>query len=135
MKVALLLLAVIQLCACSMSKDTGVAEQAVKQFHEQMAAAQDDGIYDAADSRYKQAVTKEVSHGFLSRVRRKMGAITSTTRTGFRVNVTTSGNFVTLQYKTQCANGEMDETFVWNVENAQAQLVKYNVNSPAMLTD
>jgi uncharacterized lipoprotein YajG len=135
MKTVFLLIALLPFCACSVSKDTTAAVQAVKQFHEQFGSAQDDAIYDAADSQYQHAISKEVSRGFLARVRRKMGAIKSTSQTSYYVNMTTGGIFITLQYKTQCANGKMDESFVWHMENDQARLVRYNVNSPLLLAD
>jgi hypothetical protein len=41
-----------------MSSDTAIAAQAVERFHGQLAAGQDDAIYDAADPAYRQAVTR-----------------------------------------------------------------------------
>ncbi len=131
----ILLIAAAQLCSCSMSKDMTMAEQAVAQFHERLNNQQDDAIYDAADAAYKNAITRETNHGFLSRIRRKLGTIKTSSKTNFRLNIDTNGTFVNLAYKTECANGEADETFVWRVEGGHVTLVGYHVNSPLMLTD
>jgi hypothetical protein len=133
---ASVLWALVLICSCSTSRDVDIARGAVEQFHQQLAAQQDDSIYDAADDHaYKQSVSRETNHGFLSRIRRKMGAFKSSTNTSYFVNASTNGTFVRLQYKTQCANGELDEGFVWRVEGGRAILVRYEANSPLLLTD
>lgn len=134
-KYAASLLAALLLCSCSMSRDRDIARRAVEQFHQRLAAGQDDTVYDAADPIYKQSVSREINHGLLWRIRRKMGSCQGSENTRYFVNAGTSGTFVTLQYRTKCANGELDEEFVWHVEEEGAALVSYRANSPLLLAD
>ncbi len=118
-----------------MSKDVDIARRAVEQFHRQIAAGQDDAIYDETDSAYKESMSPEAHEGFFARIRRKMGAFKNSTNTGYFINTSTTGTLVRLQYKTQCANGELGEGFVWRIEGERAILVRYEANSPLLLTD
>lgn len=63
-KYAAVVIAAFLLCACSMSKDAAIAEQGVGAFHRELAAGQDDVIYESADPAFRKSVSKEVSHGF-----------------------------------------------------------------------
>lgn len=130
------LLTLLVLLSCLSSKQVDIARRAVEQFHQEVATGQDDAIYDAADDHaYKESVSRETNRGFFSRVRRKMGACTRSTETNYFIDAGTAGTFVRLRYKTQCANGELDELFVWRIEGDRAILVRYEANSPLLLTD
>ena len=130
-----LLLGALAFCGCSTSKDVDVASRAVRQFHEQVNAGQDDAIYTAADATYKEAMTRDTNRSFFSRIRRKLGAFKKGERTGYLVNATTNGTFVRFHYKTHCVGGELEEEFVWRVEADRAILVRYEANSPLLLTN
>ncbi len=123
------------LCACSMSKEVDIARRAADQFHQQIAAGQEDAIYNATDPAYKEFMSREAHDGFFARIRRKMGGFKGSTNTGYFINASTTGTLVRLQYKTQCANGELDEGFVWRIEGERAILVRYEANSRLLLTD
>ena len=128
-------LVVLLLCTCSISKDADIGRQGVEQFHKQFTAQQDDAIYDAADPAFRRSLSREVSHEFFSRIRRKMGACQDSKEINYLVNESTSGTFVTLHYQTKCANGELNEQFVWRISRGQALLVGYRANNPRLLTD
>lgn len=123
------------LCSCSIGKDAGIGRLGVEQFHKQFAAQQDDAIYDAADPAFRRSLSREVSHKFFSRIRRKMGACQDSKETNYFVNEGTSGTFVTLNYQTKCAYGELIEQFVWRINGGHALLVGYRANNPRLLTD
>ncbi len=123
------------LVSCGSGKDFRTASAAVEQFHRQIAAEQDDAIYDAADARWKQAIDRQTSHKFFSRLRRRMGNCFQATNSSYRINFTTSGTFVNLQYATKCDQGNLDENFSWHISDGKAYLVAYNANSPLLLTD
>jgi len=131
----LLLLAAACLTSCGTGKDLSVAQQAVEQFRRQLAAEQDDVIYDAADATWRAAIDRETSHKFFARLRRKLGSYGQSQNTGFNVNFSTTGTFVALRFKTRCANGELDENFTWRVSGGHAFLTGYNVVSPLLLSD
>lgn len=120
------------LCACSMSKDVDIARQAVKQFHQQVSERQDDAIYDATEPAYKESMSREAHDQFFARIRHKMGTFKGSTNTGYFVNASTTGTLVRLQYKTRCANGELNEGFVWRIEGEHAILVRYEASSPLL---
>lgn len=128
-------LGVLLLCSCSIGKDADIGRQGVEQFHKQFTAQQDDAIYDAADPAFRRSLSREVSHEFFSRIRRKMGACLDSKETSYFVNDSTSGTFATLHYQTKCANGELNEQFVWRISKGHALLVSYSANNPRLLTD
>jgi hypothetical protein len=118
-----------------MSRDVDIARRAVEQFHQQVATRQDDAVYDATDPAYKESMSRESHRGFFERIRRKMGILQSSKNTGYVANSATNSTFVRLRYKTQCANGELDEVFVWRIERGRAVLVRYEASSPLLSTD
>jgi hypothetical protein len=128
------LLGLVVMSSCSMSKDIDTARRAVGQFHKQMAAGKDDAIYKEADRSYRQAMTREAHDAFFARIRRKMGRFESSTNTGYFIDVGTKGTLVSLRYKTQWANGDLDERFVWRLYGGRAFLVRYEASSPLLLT-
>jgi len=120
---------------CNPVKDIGIATAAVDDFHRQAAAQQDDAIYAGATDRFRTATTQNSWHGMLSRIRRKLGACVEFKTTGWLVSVNTSGYHVTLNSHCECAQGPLDERFVWTVEGNQAKLDEYTVQSPVLATD
>lgn len=128
-------LAAACLASCSLSKDLATARQAVDGFHQKLMKAQDDAIYDGAHASYRSTVSRETNRGLFARIRRKMGAFADSTNTQYLTNASTSGTFVTLHYTTKCANGDLEEQFVWRVDAGEARLVSYRANSPLLLTD
>ena len=118
--------------ACS-GADTGAAEQEVARFHQRLAAGEVDSIWASAGPDMKKAGTKAEFDAFLNAVRRKLGKVRSTERTGWRVNYGTSGGTVELAYSTQFEHGAGTEQFVFSTGEPPA-LVGYHVNSPALIT-
>ena len=55
-------------------------------------------------------------------------------RQTWNINYHTSGTFATLVYKTQYAEGEATETFVYRIKDETALLAGYHVNSNALIT-
>ena len=121
------------LCACSMSADTAIAEQAVPRFHEQLDAARFDSIYDASGDELKKASTEKDFVALLEAVHRKLGNTKSSEKTGWNVNYQTSGSFVTLGYKTSFDGGDAQEQFVYRLQDKAALLVGYHINSTALI--
>ena len=130
-----LLLLLLVLCGCSAKVDYQAAKAASDNFHQQMAAANYGAIYDSSSSEFRSSASRETIVGFLQRINRKLGACGEASQQGFNVNYNTSGKFVTLSYSRKCANAALEEQFVWRVEGNKALLVRYNANSPVLLTD
>jgi hypothetical protein len=134
-RLAFTLLIVSIVGACANGQDTRAAEKVVTTFREQMATAALGDIYDAAAADWKKAVSRSDSDAFLGAVNRKLGAVKSTTRTGWRDNYSTDGHVVILQYHTEFEHGGGDETFTVRVDGDNGQLAGYNINSMAMLVN
>ncbi|HYL94140.1 MAG TPA: hypothetical protein VEW69_13395 [Alphaproteobacteria bacterium] len=120
---------------CSATAKIEDARKASETFHQNMSSGNYDVIYDSATKEFKAAGTRDQLVGFLKRVNRKMGTCTETTPGGWNINATTSGTFVTLGYTRNCANGKLEEQFIWKMENGKPMLQRYNANNPTLLTD
>jgi len=122
-------------CGCSAKADIKEAGKAVDQFHQQMSAGEYDAIYDSATNSFRAAGSRNEMQEFLKRVNRKMGACTDARQKHWNINATTSGRFIQLGYIRKCANGDLQELFVWKMENGRPALQGYNVTSPLLLAD
>lgn len=129
----LLISLLLLLSACSMSKDTSVAEAEVPHFHSSLDAGKFDEIYDAAADELKTAATKQDFVILLSAIHRKLGQVAKSEKQTWHVDYNTAGNFVTLVYNTTFTNGTGAEQFVYKLHDGQASLVGYHINSNALL--
>ena len=78
--------------ACGMSDAKVHAEPGVAAFHEQLDAADYDGIWNGAHEDFRKASGKEAYQKFVEAVHRKLGNVKSTKNAGWQVN---NYNFVT----------------------------------------
>jgi outer membrane murein-binding lipoprotein Lpp len=131
----LALLSPLLLAGCSASANIDSAKAGVQQFHSMMNASQFQAVYDQSDAAMKQATPADRMFKFLSAVHRKLGAAGPSSLQNWYVNYTTSGQFVTLNYKTTFASGFGDENFIYRVDNGVAKLVGYHINSDALITN
>lgn len=122
------------LSACSMSKDTSLAEAKIPSFHALLNAGDFDELYEKAAKELKNAATKQDFVKLLSVVHGKLGQVTKSENQTWQVNYNTSGSFVTLVYNTTFTNGSGTEQFVYKISNGQALLVGYHINSNALIT-
>lgn len=124
------------LSACSAVQGVENAESAVTRFHASYDQAQFAQIYSAASPALREVSSQQDFLKFMGAVHRKLGKVKDTARTGSHVNVHTStGLRVTLVYHTNFERGAADEQFVWQVKGDSAQLVGYNINSPALVVN
>lgn len=120
--------------SCSFTKGKAHAERAVEKFHRQFNAAQYNEIYRQGDVKFKEAVTEDEFTEVLEAVHRKLGAVEKTTLTGWRVNATPMGTIATVGYDTQFVEGKGTEQFSFLISGEQASLLRYDVNSPLLIT-
>jgi hypothetical protein len=130
---AIVLLAALS--GCNLSKNLDEAKRATEHFHEQLAAGEDEAIYDQATPAFQDTLRRDVAKGYFARIRRKMGTCGSSQSTDISMNTNTQGTFVTLGFETHCSAGQLAESFVWLMENGQARLQSYNASSAALLVD
>jgi hypothetical protein len=127
--------AVISLCSCSLSGNYSDAVNATKIFHGHMDGGDYTAVYDAATKGFQASGTRDNLIGFLTRVNRKLGKCGEATAAFGGYQATTSGTFVTMTSSRVCTNGTLNEQFVWLMIEGKATLLKYNANSPLLLTD
>lgn len=121
------------LSACSMQADRQLAEAAIPAFHQQLDAGRFDAIYDVAADDLKRAAPRSDFTRFLAAVHRKLGVTQSSVPRGWQINVQTSGTYVTLTVATVFAGGAAQERFVYRLQDKQARLAGYNINSNALI--
>ena len=131
--IILTLLCVI-LTSCSMTEDAGIAKTAIEHFHVQLGKDEFHEIYVESADDFKQVATEEKFTELLSAIKRKLGPLKSSSATAWRVNYTTMGTMVNLQYKTEFEEGPADETFVFRIKSKHADLMSYNINSATLVT-
>lgn len=120
--------------SCSLTKGKEQAERAVEKFHQQFNAGQYQEIYQQSDDKLKEAVTEAEFVQLLEAIRRKLGTAGNSTQTGWRVNVTTMGTIATVGYDIQFSEGKGVEQFSFLINGDQANLLRYDVNSPLLIT-
>jgi hypothetical protein len=119
--------------ACSSGADRAAAEAGVAQFHQMVEAQRYHDIFVGAADEFRSGTSEEEGVRFLQMVHDRLGAVRSTTQSGWRVNFSPGGSTVSLNYNTQFASGAGTENFVFRIGGSRARLVGYHVNSPALL--
>ena len=120
--------------SCSLTKSKGIAEDAVKQFHDRYNAGKFHEIYLEADEGFKKAASEADFTAILEAMQRKLGAVKSSNPASWNVGATTSGTIATLTYDVDFAEGKGAEQFVFHIDGDKAMLFNYNVNSPLLIT-
>ena len=121
--------------ACGFTKGMDAARSAVDEFHRQVAAEQAGMIFDGATDHFRSSLSREFNRARFVRLRQKMGVCRSSQATSMSVNATNLGTFVSMKYSTRCANRQLDESFVWLIENEKARLYDYSASSPLLLVN
>ena len=134
LSIVLLILSVLSI-GCFMTEGIEAGEKAVNKFHEQFNNNEIDEIYNDADQQFKESDSKESIIGFLEKVRKRLGKVKDTKRTGWNVNKNLKGTFATVNFETEFENGKGTETFIFLLADEDTKLLNYNVNSKALLAD
>jgi hypothetical protein len=119
--------------ACSASANTKEAEAAVRQFHDLLDSGNSSAIYASAGEDLKRVSPERQFVPLLDAVHRKLGPTRTATRSGWNVNYSTSGNFITLDYQTVYAEGQASEQFVYRMVGDKPILVGYHINSNELI--
>jgi hypothetical protein len=127
--------AALLLYGCSFSADYGDAIVATAIFHRLVDAGQYEVIYDTAARKFQATGSRDQFVGLLIRVNRKMGRCEATSCAVSGYQATGGGTFVSTNSSRACANGKLDEKFVWLMIKGKATLLAYNASSPLLLTD
>ena len=120
--------------SCSLTKGKEQGERAVEKFHQQFNAGQYTEIYQQGNDKFKEVVAEAEFIEFVGAVRRKLGTVENATQAGWNVNATQMGTVVTLGYETKFSDGKGNEQFSFLISGEQASLLRYDVNSPLLIT-
>ena len=130
----LLLAAVVLLSACSGGEDLTAADAQIKTFHSELNSGDFQRIYADSAQGWKNVSSSADTIQLFTGVHNKLGAFLTGNKVGWRVNYTTGGTFVIVQYASKFQKGEAQETFTFQHSGNATQLVGYNVNSRALIT-
>jgi hypothetical protein len=120
--------------SCSGSNKVHLAEEAVNQFHSQMDSERYREIYQGADVSFHNKSEPEFV-AFVESIHKKLGPITRVTLQSSQVGwFAGQGEVVTLFYRTQFANGNAGEKFIWHFDQNRAILHGYYITSDALVT-
>ena len=92
-------------------------------------------IYEISAKAFRATATRDQLIGFFTRVNRKMGKCGESRASFGGYQATPGGTYVTINSSRTCANGKLEEQFVWLMIGGKATLLKYNANNPLLLTD
>jgi hypothetical protein len=137
-------LALLLVCACisgcfggclsTLASGLQQAQTLAAAMHQKMTNGDLAGIYDGADQRYKDAVTRAKSDALFSAVANKLGSPQDCKQQGFNINATTSGTTLRLVCQTTFSkNATGTETFVWIKSGDQFRLLGYNIESEELI--
>jgi hypothetical protein len=131
--IIVILLFICMSAGCGGSGDRAASEAATAQFHRQLDAEQYSAIYREADDQLHEVISEAKLTEVLTAIHEKLGVVRSAKVKGWLVNASTRGTFVTIVDRTMFTTGEGEERFVWRMRDGRARLLKYNVNSDALL--
>lgn len=115
-------------------KGKAAAGKAIARFHASYNQGELDDIWDAADSKFRAAMTRQKYDDFMGAVRRKLGKVTSTSNTGWKVQSFNLKTSVRMTQKTIFEKGEGVESFTFAMNGTSAVLVGYNIQSMDLVT-
>ena len=110
------------------------AEQAIAHFHDLYNEGKLNDIWEKADSQFRNASTKQKYDDFMGAVHRKLGKVTSTSNTGWKVQSFNLKTTVLMSQNTTFENGQGTESFTFMVNGTNAILVGYNIQSTDLIT-
>jgi hypothetical protein len=125
--------AALMASGCSAGDDRAAAEAGVAQFRQMMEAGRYHDIYVNASDDFRRSASEEDATRFLGTIHDRLGAVRSSSSTGWRVNFTPGGSTVNLTYDTQFALAAGNEDFVFRIGGANARLAGYHARSPALI--
>lgn len=110
-------------------RNYGIASAAVDHFHQQMNNSDYDAIYEEASDEFRRSGNRPELVKFLQMVHEKMGNSGDRKAAGFHLNWSNGRGTVNQVFNTEFALGQGEESFVWVVQQDQAKLYSYRIDS------
>ncbi len=134
-KITLAILFTAALVGCGgFSRGKPTAEKAIAQFHELYNQGKLDDIWKGADAQFRTVSSKQQYDGLMTAVQRKLGKVTSTSNSGWRVQSFNLQTTVLMSQNTAFEHGQGTESFTFALHGTNAVLVGYNIQSMDLIT-
>jgi Protein of unknown function (DUF4019) len=118
--------------SCNAKQDALMAESALGQLHNHLAAHEDDQIFAEATPEFQKAMNAENSRDFFKRIRGRLGAPHASKPISIQVNHMPAGTFMVCQFQTSFDKGNAQENVTWHLQDGKPRLVVYQVISPKL---
>jgi hypothetical protein len=115
-------------------RTTRRAENQVSGFHQSLDAGDFDLLYDGGSDDLKKAATKKDFVAILEAGHRKLGKVSSATKTSWSVKYNTGESFVTLIYDTTFEQGKGVEKFIYHLADNKPLLAGYYIDSNELIS-
>ncbi|NBV24892.1 MAG: hypothetical protein EBS05_23605 [Proteobacteria bacterium] len=112
-----------------MVKGKGAAEVAIGEIHQQFNDTKFAAIYTGGHAKLKKASPEKQFVELMEAVHRKLGKVTDTKNTGWRINTFNLTTTVLMQQQTTFERGKGVESFTFEMDGEKAVLVGYFINS------
>jgi hypothetical protein len=130
----LLLLSALAAPGCAkMSAARDKAEKAAGQFHDLFNQKRFVEIYGASSPEFQKAGERDGFVTLLEAIHRKLGPVKGASTSGWQVNATAGGTYVSLVQTTTFETGTGTETFRYVVRGDDAVLVGYDIHSTELM--
>ena len=126
---AIVVLAILWSCGKGTYHSYRIASAAADHFHQQLNAADYDGIYEEASDDFRRSGTKADLTKFLESVHTRMGNSGKTSLAGFHVKWRNGRTWVNQVFNTQFALGEAQESFIWVKDQDVVRLYNYQIDA------
>jgi hypothetical protein len=128
-----LVLAVAGLISGPLADYHELGSQAVKRFHEQLAAGQYEAIYDTADETLRERTSRSDFVNLLQSVHEKLGDVQDLNPSwqGIAFHGSQSAT-IALHFDTKFTNGAGTEQFVWQEDHNRLTLGEYQIKSKVL---
>ena len=113
----------------NMTKGKSAAEAGVVAFHSDFDAQNYSAIASAADPQMFKSATKDGLVTLLGAIHNKLGNVTTSQNTEWKVQTYNMDTMVILSQDTKFQNGDGTETFVFRIAGGKAKLLSYSINS------
>ena len=123
----------LALGACSAPASVAETAPKVAAFHQRLDAEDYAAIWSETSDDMRKATTQADMDKVFAAVHRKLGKVVSTNQVGWRNNMTTGGNFVSVQMNTKFEKGSGSEEFVYQQVGKELKLAGYHINSAEMM--
>jgi len=110
------------------------SEAAIQRFHQTYNEGRPDDIWIEAHAKFRNATTKDKYDQLMSAIQRKLGVVTSSLNSTWKVNTQNFTTSVSMVQKTVFEKGEGTEVFTFEMDDNRAVLVGYNIQSMDLVT-